>query len=144
MSIKEPSPLHKCCKANLLHKPSKTVMAAHKKRKLKSPLSTGKPVTTTTLEKSVPSTNSVASTSSSTGDTVQSKLIGTLTVSSNQNEMKTAIAALLSLPNDLPNLDDDITAEKASLMPINPGKSDTGNNIPVPPYASEDGCKKNR
>ena len=34
-----PSPPRKCCKPNLLCKPSKTVLEAHKKRKMMSPLS---------------------------------------------------------------------------------------------------------
>ena len=113
MSTDEPSPPHK---------PSKTVLAAHKKHKMMSPLSAGKTVMTTKTQKlgHVPTTDAEASTSSSSSDTVQKPLIGTVTVNASQEEMKTAIAALLSLGSDLPPPDEDVTAENAALMPINP------------------------
>ena len=54
---------------------------------------------------------------------------GTVTVSASAEETKTAIAALLSLGSDFPQPDDDATAENALLVPINPVKPNTTDNI---------------
>ena len=100
----EPSPPHKCRKPNLLHKPSKTVLEAHKKRKMMSPLSTGK--TGTTTKKTpvhVSCTEAKASTSTSTATEAEPLTIGTLTVDASQEETQTAIAMLLSLGKDIPH-----------------------------------------
>ena len=45
-------------------------------------------------------------------------------VSASAEETKTAIAALLSLGSDLPQPDEDATAENAQLVPINPVAAD--------------------
>ena len=110
-----PSPPRKRRKPNLLRKPSKMVIAAHKRRKQMSPLGTSTEVkkTVTTTAAPAPSTSS-ASTSAVNP-------IGTVMVSAGAEETKAAIAALLSLGSDLPQADDiDITAENALLVPINP------------------------
>ena len=136
----EPSPLRKHRQVNLLHKPSKTVLAAHKKRKMKLPLSTRK-LTTTTVQNDlvpVPQTDPVPSTSASTSDIAQPNSIGTVTVEANENETKTVIAALLSLGTDLPRPEDDITTENVSLVPINPSNPGAGNKEPVSIETSDD------
>ena len=46
-------------------------------------------------------------------------------VSASAEETKTAIAALLSLGSDLPQPDDDATAENEQLVPINPVRTNT-------------------
>ena len=95
-----------------------------------SPLSAGKTATTTKDQTvHVPSTDAEASTSSSAAVTAQSSLIGTVTVNATKEETKTAIAVLLSLGGDLPPPDNDITAENAALVPINPNimDADAGN-----------------
>ena len=122
----EPSPPCKRHKPNLLHKPSKTILAAHKKCKMMLPLSAGK-TATTTKEKSVhvPSMEAKASTSTFAAAKAEPPLIGTLTVNASQEETKTAIAALLSLGSDIPPPDEDLTAENAALVPINPNITDT-------------------
>ena len=112
-------------------KPSKTVLAAHKKRKMMSPLSAGKTaITTKGKSMHVPCTDAKASTSTSTAATAQPSLIGTLTVNASQEETKTAIAVLLSLGSNIPPPDEDLTAENAALVPINPNihNTDTGIN----------------
>ena len=107
-------PPRKWRKPNLLKKPSKTVLAAHKKRKQMSPLGTMKRTTK-------PITTSPTPTPSSSGaNTSTGQHIGTVMVSASTDETKTAIAALLSLGSDIPQPDEDITAENAQLMPINP------------------------
>ena len=122
----EPSPPRKCCKPNLMCKPSKTILAAHKKRKMMSPLSAGK-TAATTKEQSVhvPCMEAKASTSTSTGAKAEPSLIGTLTVNASKEETETAIAVLLSLGSDMPPPDEDLTAENAALVPINPNITDT-------------------
>ena len=125
-STDEPSPPRKCCKPNLLHKPSKTVLEAHKKRKMMSPLSTGKMGTTTKKTPVHVSCMEVrASTSTSTATEAEPPTIGTLTVNASQEETQTAIAVLLSLGKDIPPPDDDPTVENAALVPLNPNNSDT-------------------
>ena len=91
-----------------------------------SPLSTGK-TATMTKEQSVhvPCTEAKASTSTSTAAKAEPPLISTLTVNASQEETKTAIAALLSLGSDVPTPDEDLTAENAALVPINPNNMDT-------------------
>ena len=122
----EPSPPCKHRKPNLLRKLSKTVLEAHKKRKMMSPLSTGKMGTTT---KKTPVHESCmeikASTSTLTATEAEPPTIGTLTVDASQEETQTVIAALLSLGEDIPPPDDDPTAENAALVPLNPNISDT-------------------
>ena len=73
---------------------------------------TTKPVTT--------SPTLTLSSSSASTSTVQQ--IGTVMVTASTDETKTAITALLSLASDIPQPDEDITAENAQLMPINPDK----------------------
>ena len=109
-----PSPPHKRCKPNLLKKPSKTVLAAHKKRKQMSPFGTMKRTTKPVTMNPTP-TPSSSGTNTSTG-----QQIGTVMVSASTGETKTAIAALLSLGSDIPQPDEDVTAENVQLMPINP------------------------
>ena len=58
--------------------------------------------------------------SSSSANTSTGQQIGTVMVSASTEETKTAIAALLSLGSDIPQPDEDVTAENAQLMPINP------------------------
>ena len=90
------------------------------------PLSTGKMVTTTKeTSVHVPSTEAKASTSTSTATEAEPLTIGTLTVNASQEETKTAIAELLSLGRDIPPPDEDLTAENAALVPINPNIRDT-------------------
>ena len=122
----EPSAPHKHRKPNLLCKPSKTVLAAHKKHKMMSPLSAGK-MAATTIEQSVhvPCTEAKASTSTSTTAKAETSLISTLTVNASKEETETAIAALLSLGSDIPPPDEDLTAENAVLVPINPNIAHT-------------------
>ena len=43
-------------------------------------------------------------------------------VTASADETKTAIAALLSLGSDIPQPDEDVTAENVQLVPINPDK----------------------
>ena len=120
-----PSPPCKRHKPNLLRKPSKIVMAAHKKRKQLSPLGTTKGTTETVT------TTMTQTPLSSSASTSTSHQIGTVMVSASADETKTAIAALLSLGSDLPQPDEDDTAENAQLVPINPIKMDTTDD-PVP------------
>ena len=122
----EPSPPRKHRKPNLMRKPSKTVLAAHKKRKMMSPLSAGK-MAVMTKEQSVhvPGTEAKASTSTSTTAKAEPPLIGTLSVNASKEETETAIAVLLSLGSDMPPPDKDLTAENAALVPINPNIADT-------------------
>ena len=91
-----------------------------------SPLSAGK-MATTTKEKSVhvPCTEAKASTSTSTAAEAEPPLLSTLTVNASQEETKTAIAVLLSLGNNIPPPDEDLTTENAALVPINPNIMDT-------------------
>ena len=107
--------------SNLMHKPSKTVLAAHKKHKMMSPLSAGK-TATMTKEQSVhiPCTEAKASTSTSTTAKAEPLPISTLTVDASKEETETAIAALLSLGSDMPPPEEDLTTENAALVPINP------------------------
>ena len=58
--------------------------------------------------------------SSSGANTSTGQHSGTVMVSASTEETKTAIAALLSLGSDIPQPDEDVTAENAQLMPINP------------------------
>ena len=55
-------------------------------------------------------------------------------VSASEEETKTAIAALLSLGSDLPQPDQDATAENVQLVPINPIAADT---IPINPVIAD-------
>ena len=123
-----------------MRKPSKTVLAAHKKHKLMSPLSAGK-TAVTTKEQSihVPGTEAKASTSTSTTAKAEPPLISTLTVNASKEETKTAIAALLSLGSDIPPPDEDPTTENAALVPINPNIADTntGDNAHKPPVLTD-------
>ena len=83
----EPSPPLKRRKPNLMWKPSKTVLAAHKKRKIMSPLPAGKTATTTKGKSvHVPCTDAKASTSTSSAAMAQPSLIGTLTVNASQEK----------------------------------------------------------
>ena len=58
--------------------------------------------------------------SSSSANTSTGQQIGTVMVSASTEETKMAITALLSLGSDIPQQDEDVTAENAQLMPINP------------------------
>ena len=123
-----PLPPRKRRKQNLLRKPSKTVLEAHKKRKMMSPLSTRKMVTMTKkTQVHVSGTEAKASTSTSTATEAEPPTIGTLTIDASQEETKTVIAVLLSLGKDIPPPDDDPMAENAALVPINPNIGDTNN-----------------
>ena len=118
------TPPRKRLKPNLLHKPLKTVLDAHKKRKQMSPLGTGKTVpcmATTSATAKATSTLSMAS----------EGMLGMVTVSASAEEMKTAIAALLALCSDLPQPDKDETAKNVSLLPINPIKPPDIDDAPV-------------
>ena len=77
---------------------------------------------TTKSQESVNALNedAIASTSSSSADNGQNPLLRTVTVSTSREEANTAITVLLSLGSDLPQPDQDVTAENAALMPINP------------------------
>ena len=113
-----------------MHEPSKTFLAAHKKRKMMSPLAAGKTATTTKKQPvHVPCMEAKASTSTSTTAKAEPSPIGTLTVDASKEKTETAIAALLSLGSDMPPPNKDLTAENAALVPINPNimDSDTGN-----------------
>ena len=135
----EPSPPRKRHKPNLLHKPSKTVLEAHKKCKMMSPLSAGKTDTTTKkTQVHVSYTESKASTSTPTIKEAEPPTIGTLTVDATEHETKTAIAALLSLGEDIPPPDNDLTAENAALVPLNPNISDTIAYTPTAPTSNKD------
>ena len=107
-----PLPKRKRHKVNLLHGPSKTVLEAHKKRKMMSPLgaSHNKPNPATTSE--VPPADGAGT---STG-----ALIGTVMVSASADETNDSIVALLALGSDLPQPDEDVTADNARLAQINP------------------------
>ena len=85
-----------------------------------SPLgtSTGIKKTATTTVAPTPSTSGVS--------TATANPISTVMVSASAEEMKTAIAALLSLGSDLSQEDDiDVTAENEMLAPINPNVPST-------------------
>ena len=73
--------------------------------------------TTKTVTMSLTPTPSSSSASTSTG-----QRIGTVMVTASTDETETAIAALLSLGSDILQPDEDVTAENAQLMPINPDK----------------------
>ena len=90
-----------------------------------SPLGTMKG-TTKTVTTSPTLTPSSSSASTSTG-----QQIGTFMVTASTDETKTAIAALLSLGSDTPQPDEDVTAENAQLMPINPDKLNIADD-PIP------------
>ena len=130
-----PSPPCKRRKPKLLRKPSKTVMAAHKKRKQMSPLGTMKGTTVTMSTIPTPSSSSA---STSTG-----QQIGTVMVSASADETKMAIAALLSLGSDLPQPDEDETVENAQLVPINPVMKNTADN-PVPSSSASSAQKETK
>ena len=136
----ELSPPRKRRKPNLLRKPSKTVLEARKKRKMMSPLSAGQTATTMTKKTQVhvSCTESKASTSTPTVEEAEPPTIGTLTVDATEDETKTAIAALLSLSQDIPPPDDDLTAENAALVPLNPNINDTIAYTSTAPTSSND------
>ena len=103
-------------------------MEAHKKRKLMSPLEISltkakMDMVTVGDKPTIPPTD-IASTSTGTP-------IGTVTVGASAAETKAAIAALLTLGSDLPQPEDDLTAENASLVPIDPTKHKTSDD-PAP------------
>ena len=105
-------------------------MEAHKRRKLLSPFSAGRNLvttaTTTTHSEVNVSNDGAVATTSSTGINAQSTTnttLGTVAVSASSEETETVISALLSLGSDLPPLGENITANNAALMPINPAKS---------------------
>ena len=106
-----PSPNRKKRKVNLLRGPSKTVLEAHKKRKKMSPLgaSQSKPILATTT------TCTTGGASTSTGAS-----LGTVMVQASAEETKVAIEALLALGSDTSQPIDDVTADNANLVPINP------------------------
>ena len=79
-----------------------------------SPLGTTKGTTKTATPSLTPTPLS-SSANTSTG-----QQIGTVMVSASTEETKMAIAALLSLGSDVLQPDEDVTAENAQLMPINP------------------------
>ena len=135
----ELSPPRKRRKPNLLHKPSKTVLEARKKRKMMSPLSAGQTVQMTKrTQVHVSCTESKASTSTPTVEEAKPPTIGTLTVDATKEETKTVIAALLSLSQDIPPPDDDPTAENAALVPLNPNINDTIESTSTAPTSSND------
>ena len=122
----EPSPPRKRQKLNLLRKPSKTVLEAHKKHKMMSPLSAGKMGTTTKkTQVHVSCTEAKASTSTSTVTEAEPTTTGTTTIDASQEETQTAIATLLSLSEDIPPPDNDPTTENTALVPLNPNISNT-------------------
>ena len=91
-----------------------------------SPLSAGKTATMTKKTPvHVPRMEAKASTSTSTSTEAEPLTLGTLTVDASQEETQTAIAALLTLGEDIPPPDDDPTTENAALVPINPSIRDT-------------------
>ena len=85
----------------------------------------------------VTQTPSTSSASTSTGHQ-----IGTVMVSASAEETKMAIAALLSLGSDLPQPDDDATAENAQLVPINPVRTNTMDDT-APSTSMSSGKKEN-
>ena len=99
-----------------------------------SPLGTMKGTT----EMVTTSTPSSSSASTSTG-----QQIGTVMVSASADETKTAIAALLLLGSDLPQPDEDDTAENAQLMPINPVTINTADD-PVPSSSASSAKKETK
>ena len=106
-------------------------MAAHKKRRQMSPLGTMKGTTkmVTTNPTPIPSSSSF---SSSTG-----QQIGTVMVNASADETKKAIKALLSLGSEIPQPDEDITAENVQLVPINLDKMNiAGDPIPTSSVSS--------
>ena len=144
----EPSPPLKKRKPNLLHKPSKTVLEAHKKCKMMSPLCAGrtatKMTTRTNLQEPVKALDENALPSTSTASTLEEPSIGTVTVSASAEETETAIAALLSLGSDLPQPDDDETVENSALVPINPVKhADRSDPVPSTSTSSNSGTDVN-
>ena len=123
-----PSPKRKRRKVNLLRGPSKTVLEAHKKRKMMSPLgaSHNKPNLATTSE--VPPADGAGT---STGTS-----IGIVMISASADETNDAIVALLALGSDLPQPDEDVTADNARLAPIkiaNAASTSKKDSIPTPP-----------
>ena len=112
------------------------VMVTHKKRKQMSPLRTSKG-TKKLVTMTVTQTPSTSSASTSTGHQ-----IGTVMVSASAEETKMAIAALLSLGSDLPQPDDDATAENAQLVPINPVRTNTTDDT-APSTSTSSGKKEN-
>ena len=101
-------------------------MAAHKKRKQMSPLGTMKGTT------KMVTTNPTPTPSSSSASTSTGQQIATVMVNASADETKMAIEALLSLGSDIPQPDEDITAENAQLVPINPDKMNiAGDPIPT-------------
>ena len=132
-----PSLPHKRHKPKLLRKLSKMVMAAHKKHKQMSPLGTMKG-TVETVTTSMTPTPLSSSASTSTG-----QQIGTVMVSASADETKTAIAALLLLGSDLPQPDEDETAENTQLVPINPIMMNTADD-PVPSLSASSAKKETK
>ena len=107
------------------------------KRRQMSPLGTTK-VTSETVTTSTTPTPSSSSASTSTGQQT-----GTVMVSASADETKTAIAALLLLGSDLPQLDEDDTAENAQLVPINPVMMNTADD-PVPSSSASSAKKETK
>ena len=80
-------------------------------------------------------TSSTPTLSSSGVSTSTGQQIGTVTVTASTDETKTTIAALLSLGSDILQPEEDVTAENAQLMPINPEKlsiADADDPTPAP------------
>ena len=80
-------------------------------------------------------TSSTPTLSSSGVSTSTGQQIGTVTVTVSTDETKTTIAALLSLGSDILQPEEDVTAENAQLMPINPEKlsiADADDPTPAP------------
>ena len=116
-----PSSPHKWHKPNLLRRLSRTVLEAHKQHKLMSPLGSSKSKTKTVMTTIVTKPTTLPMYGAGTSTAAP---IGTVMVSASIEETKTAIAALLSLGSDLPQPDDDATAENSALVPINPTTTD--------------------
>ena len=100
-------------------------MAAHKKWRQMSPLGTMKGTTKTVTTSPTPtqlSSSAITSTDQQTG---------TVMVNASADETEMAIAALLSLGSDIPQPDEDVTAENAQLVPIKPDKMNIADD-PIP------------
>ena len=106
---------------NLLRRLSRTVLEAHKQHKLMSPLGSSKSKTKTVMTTIVMKPTTLPTNGAGTSTAAP---IGTVMVSASIEETKTAIAALLSLGSDLPQPDNDATAENSALVPINPTTTD--------------------
>ena len=120
-SADPPSLPKKCRKVDLKRRPSRTRIAAEKYKT--KPLGGPRPVCNRSSQSNSTSVP-VVNPTTMTGDT-QPRTSGIVTMAATEEEMQTAIEALLTLGSDMPAADADID-ENAALVPLVPQAPDPG------------------